>query len=59
MGQESRIGVDLREFPGLMTQVEPHDTPPGAASEQVNAQSARDGSLVVRGGVKAVTFEED
>ncbi len=59
MGQESRKSVEIRDFPGLASDADPHDVAPGAAEEQVNVTSARQGTLRGRPGLKRVTFDED
>lgn len=59
MGQPARTAVDIRDFPGMMTNVDANDTPPGASAEQVNATSQKEASLTVRGGLRLVSFEED
>lgn len=59
MGQPARVSTEIRDFPGMATDIDPHDTPPGMAEEQVNVQSSRPGTLEVRPGYRFVTFEED
>lgn len=55
--EEPKSVILIRDFPGLVLQVEGTELPPGAASEQVNASSARTGSLRVRTGYRVVQFE--
>lgn len=50
--------VDARDFPGMMTNVDPLDIPEGAARVQVNLTSDRPGELAVRPGAKQVAFED-
>jgi hypothetical protein len=59
MGQPARTGAAIRDFPGLATNLDPDDTPPGAAEEQVNAQSGRPGVLEVRPGYQVVSFDAE
>ena len=47
--------VKLGGFPGLMTNADPHDVPPGAAQVQTNFQSLIPGQLTVRKGVQPST----
>ena len=49
--------VDFLEFAGLTSNVSPHRVEPGALLEQVNCASERAGELVVRRGLRAVTFD--
>lgn len=49
--------VTMGDFPGLMTNVDPRDLPPGAAYEQVNCCSIITGELTVRAGLRQVSFE--
>lgn len=59
MGQEAKAAVEIRDFPGIDTQTDPHDSPPGTAEVQVNATSGRQAVLVVRGGLARVSFEAE
>jgi hypothetical protein len=45
------------DFPGILTNVDPRDLPPGAAEEQINMLSIVSGELRVRAGIQEVTFE--
>jgi hypothetical protein len=54
---ESAPKVVVRDFPGLLTDADPNDLPPGAAREQVNCASERPGELRARRGYKVVRFE--
>ena len=49
--------VPIKDFGGFMTNVDPHDVPPGTAIKQVNATSVRPGELRARPGVKVVQFD--
>ena len=52
---EGRVQID--DFPGLVTNTDPHDLPPGAAVEQVNCHTPRLGELRPRLGSKPVKFD--
>lgn len=52
-----KASVNIPDFPGLITNVDPRDTPPGAAEVQVNICCIRQSVLIVRGGLRQVTFE--
>jgi len=47
------------QWPGLMSDVNPHDLPPGGAQIQDNFQCVKPGVLQVRKGLRPATFEED
>jgi hypothetical protein len=51
--------VEIKDFPGLITNMDPDDLPPGAAQVQINVTSERAAALEVRGGYLAVTFEDE
>jgi hypothetical protein len=53
--EESR--VEIRDFGGFVTAMDPHDLPPGVSQEQVNATSVRPGELRVRGGFRVLRFD--
>lgn len=59
MGTLPRQTVELRDFPGLGTKVDPDDLAPGASREQTNAQSHHPGELRARPGVKRLTFDQE
>jgi hypothetical protein len=56
MRSDTRVRV--RDFPGLVLNVDPNDLPPGAAREQTNITSALPASLEVRPGYRVVRFED-
>ena len=58
MGLPAKQTMELRDFPGLMTNVDPHDLPPGSAQVQINVVSIVAGELQVRQGIKEVQFED-
>lgn len=49
--------VEIGDFNGLVTAVNPKDSEPGMAEEQVNACSLRQGELQCRAGYRAVSFD--
>ena len=50
--------VFIRDFPGIVTNADPNDLTPGAARIQINLQATLIGELRVRGGYRAVKFED-
>jgi hypothetical protein len=54
-----RSRLEIRDFPGLFSRPDAADLPPGAASDQKNLQSAREGELRSRAGLEPVVFEEE
>lgn len=56
--KRAKARVPIRDFPGLMLNVDPDDMPPGAAAEQVNMASSRIGELELRPGYRPVNFED-
>jgi hypothetical protein len=51
--------VPIRDFPGLVSNADAHDIPPGAAQVQVNATGQRPGELAVRPGFRRLRFDEE
>lgn len=49
--------VVITTWEGMMSDVDPKDLPPGAAELAVNATSVAFGEMVVRHGIREVTFE--
>jgi hypothetical protein len=47
--------IRINKWHGLVTAASPYILPPGAAVEQVNAQSRTPGQLTVRGGMASVS----
>lgn len=47
-----------REFPGMQSNIDPHDLPPGGASLQINVLPRRPGTLESRGPLKVLQFED-
>lgn len=49
--------VQMRDFPGLVVSVDPHDVEPGVAVIQVNVTSQNPGMLKTRMGWRVCVFE--
>ena len=49
--------TEIRDWPGLVTQSDRRDIPPGAGFVQINLQSNPPGELRVRRGLRPVTFD--
>ncbi len=49
---------EMATWPGLITNADPHDLPPGAAVVQNNDFSHREGELRVRKGLGVVEFDD-
>lgn len=47
----------IKDFAGFMPNTDPHDIQPGAATEQINSTSTRQGELRVRLGTQVLQFE--
>lgn len=58
MGLKANTTVEIRDFPGLVLNLDPDDLPPGSAREQKNMTSARPAALEVRPGYRVVRFED-
>lgn len=59
MGVPAKVSVEIRDFPGLVTRIDPDDLTPGAGREQLNVQSHHPSQLRVRPGYRPLSFEED
>jgi hypothetical protein len=57
MGQPARNTVQISDFPGLITNVDHHDLPDGAADIQTNVVCQSVGQIVTRKGYREVSFE--
>lgn len=55
--EKPRGTVEINDFAGLATNADPRDLPPGTATIQVNATCIRLAELVVRGGIRELSFE--
>jgi len=50
--------MDMPNWPGLITNADPHDLPPGASVVQDNIFTRRPGELTVRKGLGIVSFDD-
>lgn len=57
MAELAKEKVEIRDFPGLASDLDPQDIGPGAAEEQVNVTSDVTGELNVRLGYRQLSFE--
>jgi hypothetical protein len=57
MSEEAKGGVVMRDFGGLVTNLDPRDLPPGVSDVQVNVNSRVGGELNVRRGLQEVKFD--
>lgn len=51
--------VEIRDWPGLVTQADRQDVKPGSGRSQINMQSDRPGELTVRKGLALVSFDSE
>jgi hypothetical protein len=59
MTENPKARVELKDFPGLMTNVDPDDVTAGAGIEQTNVGLRKSAQLTLRGGYREVVFEDD
>ena len=59
MGQEARTAVEIRDFRGMSSILDPHDLPPGVSRVQVNVTATRMGELNVRRGLREVNYDAE
>lgn len=57
MADEAQRASVADDFPGLITNADSSDIPPGAAEVQVNIACIRFGEMQVRLGLRQITFE--
>lgn len=57
--QRPLIRVEIRDFAGLVTNIDPADLKPGSARIQENITSGLPAALEVRPGFRVVTFEDE
>lgn len=57
MQRDVRRPVEIRDFPGLQTNIDSHDAAEGGAQIQVNATCVTPSELKVRKGMQVLTFE--
>ena len=51
--------TDYSKFGGMVSVADPRDVPPGQSTLQINAMAVRPGELLIRSGLKELTFEDD
>lgn len=59
MAEKPKARVEIKDFPGLATSIDPDDMPPGSATIQTNIGTDAFGSLSVRQGYKEVSFQDE
>lgn len=59
MAPAPRNYTEITDFPGLVSNADGSEVPPGAADEQVNLMSHKVGELTARPGLIPVTFEDE
>lgn len=57
MSEPVQAAVEVMQFQGLATNVDPTDRPPGLAVEQKNVTSQTPGELRIRRGIRKLTFK--
>lgn len=57
--EAARPTVGTVDFPGLMTDIDPRDITTGGAEIQENVTCITKGLLIIRGGLREVTFDEE
>ena len=58
MADRPQAREEARDFAGMISNVDPLDLPPGAATEQVNLQCVKLGQMETRAGYLVVRFDE-
>ena len=53
-----RPTIIVLDFHGILLSADPINLPDGAALEQLNATSLKYGELIIRQGIKALSFDE-
>jgi hypothetical protein len=51
--------VDIRDFRGMASNVDPSDLQPGFSTKQVNVEARKRGLLEVRRGLREMTFDSE
>ena len=52
-----RKSVEIREFPGLISNMDPNDMPPGYGIVQTNVTCVVEAEMDTRAGYRVVSFE--
>lgn len=58
MGEPAKTEVSIKDFRGMGSNYDPKDLPPGVSQLQINVNGYQRGELVVRRGLREVTFED-
>lgn len=59
MGDPARQAVEIRDFQGMASNVDPTDFKPGFSSVQINVDGRTRGVLEVRRGLKVIVFDDE
>jgi hypothetical protein len=59
MGEPARKSVEIRDFQGMASNMDPTDIKPGTSQLQVNVNGYKRGQLEVRRGLREITFESE
>ena len=59
MGIEADTTLEIKDFSGMASNMDPNDLKPGVSRQQVNVNAVQRGQLEVRRGMRQVTFEEE
>ncbi len=59
MGIKADAAIEMRDILGLVSNRDPHDLKPGQAEEQVNVMVLRPGEMMVRRGLRELSFDAD
>lgn len=57
MSMPPKSEIVITDFPGLVTNIDPKDIPPGAAQIMTNVAVIRQAQMQARQGYREVTFE--
>lgn len=57
MAEQPAATVEIKDFPGMVTESDEHDLAPGASPEQVNILSEDIGRMRSREGFRLCSFE--
>ena len=57
MSEPARTAVDIRDFRGMASNVDPNDFQPGFSEVQINVNGFKRGELQVRRGLREIEFE--
>lgn len=57
--KEPRAQLEIADFSGMASNVDPTDVQPGVSRLQVNVHSIRRGELAIRRGLRELSFDEE